>query len=1464
MRNYLSSCLSLFILLFVMSGCGGGGVNPVLPGVGNDQSTDQTAVADGHAPVLVPERTISQKELFNHMVLGVYDVFIDPQNDVVEFTPARDLGAIGDAYDLEIIPYLVKGQCTQPGGCAKVVSKGIGPDGNYHINVKIRHPFPESSMQSRLDLHVFDVRIITIYSGETEFQNIKIYDCDQQEVNAITNTEFLLNADGYTTHFDDLGVMTPGNLNPYKMAFNKPSNGPFDANNPTGHNVMNMGCDWGDEIEFIFLGSMEPVISRWVVDAAYGQSSTFGTRLNPQYYLPWFHRKEPWKVEIVETSNHLKSGVNILDCSTAKIDVRVWDWQDQYAVDVNYPNPNNLTGIKEESKIKIVEVSVPGLNCYVPNDTAFSSPNNTQAGDCQPFVYKFSINNFEAAPTGEYVGLVAARDTIHGTRGPETYKENHFGMCEVFDYSTYQIFTIDVKANQVPVIDNATSVPPSGTIDEGTRVELDGCDASDPDGEIITYEWSQIPPNPVGVFGNKNACSTYWIAPDVEHNTIFHLRLKVMDCAGADDILEDIASFTVKDIINKSIEIVEPNGGEQWTIGETHNITWTSTGLDGTRVKIEYSINGGGNWLPINLDTENDNTYSWQIPGPITSAALVKITSLSSPSVSDTSNNFSIIEIKSLELQLPSGGEYWTKGNEYSIMWTWVGSIEFVKIEYSLNGTTNWQSITEQTPNDGCEPWVIPDEISATAKVKISEYNNPVVYDVSNSAFTIRNIRVTSPNGGEEWTVGEDHSITWTSTTVGDMESNVMIYVSRDGGSWAAITPPSGAQNTGNYQWQVTDPPSDSTFIQICSKGEPIVCDTSNASFKILANTQCNPDNNPPDTCIDSGCNSYPADTPSVTLYVSGSDPNNCTPSESLQFSWRKRLNSGSWGSWSSYTTGSSVTVTGLSAGYWDVEVRARDLALNVDPEPATCSFTIADLSQTITVTSPNGGEKWTKGNQYTITWSSSGNIEFVKIEYSLDGATNWQLINEGSPDDGNHYWIIPDELSTTAKVKVSVSGTPAVYDVSNAPFTIRNFRVTSPNGGEDWPIGEDHNITWSSTGITGNVIIYGQRNGGLWWEITHTPNDYYSYTWQITGPASEQTLVAICSIETPVVSDTSDASFRIIATCTPDNDPPNTCIDSGCNDYPAGTPAVILYVSGSDPNDCTPSSSLQFSWRNRHNSGSWSNWSNYSSDDSITFPVSAGDWDVEVRARDLALNVDPTPYPCNFNIADLLQTITVTSPNGGETWYVDEVRSITWTSIGITGDISIEVSRNGGSSWESIISGEENDGVFYWQVTGPATPSAKIKITSNVYPTVYDRSNSNFNIAGLTQSITLISPNGGEQWVAGDVHDIIWTSENITGDLILELSLGSGWNFLGVVPNTGILSWPVSNYPTVQAKIRITWQEDYDIRDESDGFFTILEPGFYKTWGGYNVDNSWGGVIDGNSNVYRAGFTSSYGVGEI
>ncbi|MDY0297780.1 MAG: C25 family cysteine peptidase [Acidobacteriota bacterium] len=67
--------------------------------------------------------------------------------------------------------------------------------------------------------------------------------------------------------------------------------------------------------------------------------------------------------------------------------------------------------------------------------------------------------------------------------------------------------------------------------------------------------------------------------------------------------------------------------------------------------------------------------------------------------------------------------------------------------------------------------------------------------------------------------------------------------------------------------------------------------------------------------------------------------------------------------------------------------------------------------------------------------------------------------------------------------------------------------------------------------------------------------------------------------------------------------------------------------------------------------------------------------------------------------------TITVTAPNGGETWMIGSNYPITWDTTGTVGNVDIYYSLNSGVTWTSIATGTANDGTHSWTVPS-VTPS--------------------------------------------------------------------------------------------------------------------------------------------------------------
>ena len=77
-------------------------------------------------------------------------------------------------------------------------------------------------------------------------------------------------------------------------------------------------------------------------------------------------------------------------------------------------------------------------------------------------------------------------------------------------------------------------------------------------------------------------------------------------------------------------------------------------------------------------------------------------------------------------------------------------------------------------------------------------------------------------------------------------------------------------------------------------------------------------------------------------------------------------------------------------------------------------------LEPTITVISPNNGEVLAAGKSHAITWTSKGNIENVKIEYSVNNGTDWIEIVDNTEDNGSYLWEVPCNLSDESLIKIS------------------------------------------------------------------------------------------------------------------------------------------------------------------------------------------------------------------------------------------------------------------------------------------------------------------------------------------------------------------------------------------------------------------------------------------------------------
>lgn len=292
--------------------------------------------------------------------------------------------------------------------------------------------------------------------------------------------------------------------------------------------------------------------------------------------------------------------------------------------------------------------------------------------------------------------------------------------------------------------------------------------------------------------------------------------------------------------------------------------------------------------------------------------------------------------------------------------------------------------------------------------------------------------------------------------------------------------------------------------------------------------------------------------------------------------------------------------------------------------EGGQASQNITLTPPSVTVTSPNGGEKWPIGSQYDASWAGTNPridgtevtpaIHHVNLEYSTNGGRTWRSIATNEPNDGSFTWTIPNTPSTTCLMRATIyssEGKVLGQDISDSYFSIvaeGGVQLLRPAEGERVSSGIGFDIAWTSSGSGIDHVGLAYSIGGASWQtIVSDYSNTGSYRWQI-----------------PRIAKDSPCDMRV------------TIYDAAGNELASDTNAFTLL---------------------------------------------------------------PPP------------TVRLTYPNGGE--YLWGQCNITWTTTG-TGihHVSLQYSTDGGKTWRLIDSYQANDGVYLWTIPCVNSVDCLVRVT--------------------------------------------------------------------------------------------------------------------------------------------------------
>ena len=190
----------------------------------------------------------------------------------------------------------------------------------------------------------------------------------------------------------------------------------------------------------------------------------------------------------------------------------------------------------------------------------------------------------------------------------------------------------------------------------------------------------------------------------------------------------------------------------------------------------------------------------------------------------------------------------------------------------------------------------------------------------------------------------------------------------------------------------------------------------------------------------------------------------------------------------------------------------------------------------------------------------------------------------------------------------------------------------------------------------------------------------------------------------------------------------------------------------------------------------------------------------------------------------ELVNGFILVRPSGGESLWMHQIFPVSWLSSGVSGLVKLDVTYDGGTTWENLANNLAAEGSYDW-IPDTQADEATIRVSSLNDPSISDTNDTPFSIPA--PNLVIASPNGGENLLPGQVVTISWIQEHVTGDVDLSLSRDNGLSWESLVDNIldTRFDWTVSGAATTQAIIRISSNGIPGLQDQTDLPFSILDP---------------------------------------
>ena len=876
-----------------------------------------------------------------------------------------------------------------------------------------------------------------------------------------------------------------------------------------------------------------------------------------------------------------------------------------------------------------------------------------------------------------------------------------------------------------------------------------------------------------------------WTIPSVYSDS---LKLRVVDVSNSNNADESDGYFRIA-----SVTIINPLSATRWQSGDIQTIGWSnSSNID--KINLYYKI-GNNPRIPIAQQLNASSAqYNWTIPSVSSDSVILIAEDAYAPQVIYDSTDFNI-SIADISITKPDSNTSWIAGSRQEISWNNSSSIRKVKITYSADNETTWNTIIDSTDaNQGLYYWNIPSTLSSdNVVIAVSDIDYPNVDDtVKGIAISTASIQLVYPTGGEYWQSGNAYSIRWNNT---DNISFIDIFYSTNAGAnWTEIVSGYPA-DSNSYNFTVpSNVATDSLRIKISGTGAPMLKDSSGSNIYVRKISVLSP-----------------------IAY----DRFNVSKLKVIQWSASENVNNvnieflpSPGGTWLPI-----ATVSASNGQYaWNVNnipgdsvlIRISDAESNLAVVDSSSYFSIGLLK----LTSPLLGGTYQSGDTVAITYDNSSNITSVQFDYSTD-LNNWQQINSTpySTDNQTYNWLLNQSIcSDSVYIRISDNLYSSVRDTIPVPITVKQLQINSPAGGENWQALTTHNIEWNACGIDSVAIEYSTDKGTTWNAIISSIEaSAQSYSWTIPYVMEDSVLVRI--------ADKSNANINSVSGYfTISRAEVSVIYPNGNERFQAGKTYSVRWNSFLVNNV-----NIDYSIDNG------STWTSivHSYPDSLKnyawqVPQNIHSSQCLIRIYDADNSVIADESNDNFVIVDL----QLTAPTKNELLQAGGTYQITWSASTEITNVKLSYSLNG-TDWTSINGANNLDatlGQYTWSIPNLLnSANAYIKIQDVAGDSVQAVSEA-FKVSW----IALSKPSSGDVYAAESKVPVAWTNGNIIKVVKIDLVEGANSTLLSSVSDSANISSRYIDIPAgVQSdSLRIIISDatsNYVITDTSGYFYSTI-----------------------------------------